>query len=144
MRGNTPSMRSAGPAVETRHSPELVSTVCDRIALVQPDSQASCSPEPQPILPLGLEANCARAAGRLGGPIMADLSRITLDPDICHGKPCVRHMRWPVEVVLDLVSSGMGLDEIVADHPELEREDILACLHYARLLVSGEPLPRVA
>jgi uncharacterized protein (DUF433 family) len=60
---------------------------------------------------------------------MADLSRITLDPDICHGKPCVRHMRWPVEVVLDLVSSGMGLDEIVADHPELEREDILACLH---------------
>jgi len=46
--------------------------------------------------------------------------------------------------VLDLVSSGMGLDEIVADHPELEREDILACLHYARLLVSGEPLPRVA
>jgi uncharacterized protein (DUF433 family) len=53
-------------------------------------------------------------------------------------------MRWPVEVVLDLVSSGMGLDEIVADHPELEREDILACLHYARLLVSGEPLQRVA
>jgi uncharacterized protein (DUF433 family) len=75
---------------------------------------------------------------------MADLSRITLDPDICHGKPCVRHMRWPVEVVLDLVSSGMGLDEIVADHPELEREDILACLHYARLLVSGGPLQRVA
>ncbi len=53
-------------------------------------------------------------------------------------------MRWPVEVVLDLVSSGMGWDEIVADHPELEREDILACLHYARLLVSGEPLRRVA
>jgi uncharacterized protein (DUF433 family) len=49
-----------------------------------------------------------------------------------------------VEVVLDLVSSGMGLDDIVADHPELEREDILACLHYARLLVSGEPLQRVA
>jgi uncharacterized protein (DUF433 family) len=75
---------------------------------------------------------------------MADLSRISLDPEICHGKPCVRHMRWPVEVVLDLVSSGMGFDEIVADHPELEREDILACLHYARLVVSGEPLRRVA
>ena len=75
---------------------------------------------------------------------MPDLSRITLDPDICHGRPCIRHMRWPVEVILDLVSSGMGLDEILAVHPELEREDILACLHYARLLVSGEALRCVA
>lgn len=62
---------------------------------------------------------------------MSDLSRITFDPDICHGKPCIRHMRWPVEVILDLVSSGMTLDDILADHPELDREDILACLHYA-------------
>jgi uncharacterized protein (DUF433 family) len=53
-------------------------------------------------------------------------------------------MRWPVEVILDLVAAGMGLDEILADHPELEREDILACLQYARLLVSGGPLRRVA
>jgi uncharacterized protein (DUF433 family) len=53
-------------------------------------------------------------------------------------------MRWPVEVILDLVSAGMGLDEILADHPELEREDILACLHYARLLVSGNAFRRVA
>jgi len=72
------------------------------------------------------------------------LDRITLDPEICHGKPCVRHMRWPVEVVLDLVSSGMSSDDIVADHPELEREDITACLQYARLLVSGEAARRVA
>jgi uncharacterized protein (DUF433 family) len=71
---------------------------------------------------------------------MPQLERITLDPDICHGKPCVRHMRWPVEVVLDLVSSGMSVDEIMADHPELDREDIRACLSYARLLVSGESL----
>ncbi|MBK5965527.1 hypothetical protein CCR95_15885 [Thiocystis minor] len=63
---------------------------------------------------------------------MPDLTRITLDPDICHGKPCIRHMRWPVETILDLVSTGMGWDEI------------LACLHYARLLVSGESLRRVA
>lgn len=75
---------------------------------------------------------------------MPDLSRITLDPDICHGKPCVRHLRWPVEVILDLVSAGMGWDEILVDHPELERDDILACLGYARLLVSGESLRRVA
>ena len=75
---------------------------------------------------------------------MTLLDRITLDSEICHGKPCVRHMRWPVEVVLDLVSSGMSSDDIVADHPELEREDITACLQYARLLVSGEAARRVA
>ncbi|MEA3642573.1 MAG: DUF433 domain-containing protein [Lamprobacter sp.] len=75
---------------------------------------------------------------------MRPLERITLDPAICHGKPCIRHMRWPVEVILDLVSSGMSLDEILADHPELEREDILASLAYARLLVSGEPLQPAA
>jgi uncharacterized protein (DUF433 family) len=70
---------------------------------------------------------------------MPDPSRIILDPDICHGKPCIRHMCWPVEVILDLVAAGMGLDEILADHPELKREDILACLHYARLLILGKP-----
>jgi len=75
---------------------------------------------------------------------MPHLDRISLDPEICHGKPCVRHMRWPVEVVLDLVASGMSIDEIVADHPELEPEDIKACLDYARLLVSGEAMDRVA
>ncbi|WP_408645504.1 DUF433 domain-containing protein [Thioalkalivibrio paradoxus] len=53
-------------------------------------------------------------------------------------------MRWPVEVVLDLVGSGMTMDEIIADHPELEREDIVACLHYARLLLSGEPVRHVS
>jgi len=74
---------------------------------------------------------------------MSVLDRITLDPDVCHGKPCVRNMRWPVEVVLDLVSSGMPVEEILADHPELEREDIVACLQYARLLVSGEAIDRV-
>jgi len=75
---------------------------------------------------------------------MPHLDRISLDPEICHGKPCVRHMRWPVEVVLDLVASGMSIDEIVADHPELEPEDIKACLDYARLLVSGKAMDRVA
>jgi len=75
---------------------------------------------------------------------MLNLDRITLDPDICHGKPCVRHMRWPVEVILDLVASGMTIDDILTDHPELEREDIIACLQYARLLASGEPVQRVA
>jgi len=75
---------------------------------------------------------------------MPNLNRITIDRDLCHGKPCVRHMRWPVEVILYMVASGMGVDEVLADHPELEREDIVACLQYARLLVSGEPVRQVA
>ena len=75
---------------------------------------------------------------------MTELSRITLDVEVCHGKPCVRNMRWPVEVVLALVGAGMTMDEIIADHPELEREDIVACLRYPRLLVSGESVRHVA
>jgi uncharacterized protein (DUF433 family) len=67
-------------------------------------------------------------------------NRITIDPAICHGKPVVRGMRWPVEVVLDLLSSGMTEQDILADHPELEAEDIKACLQFARMAVSGETL----
>ena len=56
------------------------------------------------------------------------LERITIDPDICHGKPCIRGLRYPVEVLLELLSSGMTIDEILADYEDLEREDILAAL----------------
>ena len=62
---------------------------------------------------------------------MISLNRITIDPLVCHGKPCVRGMRWPITVILDLIESEMTFDEIIADHPELEREDMLACLTYA-------------
>ncbi|MGB5832944.1 MAG: DUF433 domain-containing protein [Thiohalocapsa sp.] len=75
---------------------------------------------------------------------MPDLSRIRIDPDSCHGKPCVRHMRRPVEVLLDMVASGMGIDEILADHSELEREDIDARLQDARVIISGEAVRQVA
>ena len=58
------------------------------------------------------------------------LDRITIDPAICHGKACIRHIRWPVEVIIDLIASGMSFDEIIADHPELEKDDVLASLAY--------------
>jgi uncharacterized protein (DUF433 family) len=61
-------------------------------------------------------------------------ARITIDPAICHGKPVVRGLRYPVEMILDLLSSGMSHDEILADYPDLEREDILAVLEYAARL----------
>ncbi|MDP5170357.1 MAG: DUF433 domain-containing protein [Bacteroidia bacterium] len=66
------------------------------------------------------------------------LDRITIDPEICHGKPCVRGMRWPVEVLLDMMLSEMSFDEIVEEHPELEKADLLASLEYAKVLVSGK------
>lgn len=68
------------------------------------------------------------------------LSRITINRKICHGKPVVRSMRWPVEVILDMLSSGMSTKEILEDHPELEKEDIQACLQYAKLSVSGKSI----
>ncbi|MBV6440016.1 MAG: hypothetical protein EPGJADBJ_01678 [Saprospiraceae bacterium] len=72
------------------------------------------------------------------------LERITIDPEICHGKPCIRGMRWPVEVILDMVGSEMTFEEILEDHPELEREDIIASLNYAKLLVSGKSFKQAA
>jgi len=64
---------------------------------------------------------------------MNHLDRITIDLEICHGKPCVRGMRWPVEVVLDLMGSGMSNEEILEDHPELEPADLLACIQYSKI-----------
>lgn len=66
------------------------------------------------------------------------LDRITIDPEICHGKPCIRNMRWPVEIIIDMLGSGMSTEEILEDHPELEKEDILASLNFVRLYLSGQ------
>ena len=62
------------------------------------------------------------------------LGRITIDPTVCHGKPCVRGLRYPVETLLELLSSGMTIDDILADYEDLEREDLLAVLAYAARL----------
>ena len=61
-------------------------------------------------------------------------NRITIDPAICHGKPCIRHRRYPVEFILELLSAGMTIDDILADYEDLERDDILAVLAFAARL----------
>ena len=62
------------------------------------------------------------------------LERITVDPNLCHGKPCVRGLRYPVEMLLELQSSGMTPAEILADYPDLEADDLrAACAYGARL-----------
>ncbi len=71
-------------------------------------------------------------------------NRITIDPEICHGKPTVRGLRYPVGMLLELMSSGMTFDEILADYPDLEKEDLLACIGYAAKLSQVKSIYRIA
>ncbi len=71
------------------------------------------------------------------------LQRITLNPDICHGKPTIRNMRYPVTMVLDLLAAGMTTDEILVDYPAMEEADIRACLAYAARLSDVKSIHRV-
>lgn len=66
---------------------------------------------------------------------MSDLlQRITLNPLVCHGKPCIRGLRYSVEWLLELLSSGMTNVDILADYEDLQPEDIQAVLLYAARL----------
>jgi uncharacterized protein (DUF433 family) len=71
-------------------------------------------------------------------------SRISIDPEICHGKPTIRGLRYPVENILELMASGMTIEELIADYPDLEREDFLACLDYASKLVQVKSIHKIA
>ncbi|MGH9855394.1 MAG: DUF433 domain-containing protein [Blastocatellia bacterium] len=65
------------------------------------------------------------------------LSRITVDPEICHGKPCVRGLRYPVETILEYLAGGDSVEDLLAEFPDLEREDILACLEFSRRMLAA-------
>lgn len=72
------------------------------------------------------------------------LDRITLNPDICHGKPTIRNKRYTVDLILDLLTSGMTEKEILDDYPALEKEDISACLAYATKLTRTKTYVKTA
>lgn len=72
------------------------------------------------------------------------LKRITIDPKICHGKPTVRGLRYPVENILELLASDMTIDEILTDYPDLEEEDFKACQLYASKVLHFESLTELA
>ncbi len=59
------------------------------------------------------------------------LSRITIDPHICHGKPAIRGLRYPVEAMLEYLAGGDTIDGLVEEFPNLERDDLLACIEFA-------------
>ncbi len=59
------------------------------------------------------------------------LSRITIDPEVCHGKPVIRSLRYPVESMLEYLSSGDSFEEVLAEFPDLEKDDLRACIEFA-------------
>ena len=72
------------------------------------------------------------------------IDRITLNPEICHGKPTIRNKRYTVDLILDLLTSGMTDSEILNDYPALEKEDIIACLAYAAKLTRTKSYVKTA
>lgn len=58
------------------------------------------------------------------------LSRISIDPNICFGKPCIRGHRIWVSLILDFLAGGATIEELLTEYPGLERDDILACIAY--------------
>jgi uncharacterized protein (DUF433 family) len=72
------------------------------------------------------------------------ISRITINQDICHGKPTVRGLRYPVENMLELMASGMSIEELLVDYPDLEKEDFLACVEYASKLLHVKSIHKIA
>jgi uncharacterized protein (DUF433 family) len=59
------------------------------------------------------------------------ISRITINSEVCNGKPSIRNMRFTVIQILELISSGMTFEEILSDYPFLEKQDLQACLLYS-------------
>ena len=72
------------------------------------------------------------------------LSRITIDMAVCHGKPTIRGLRYPVDSMLELLASGMTINELLSDYPDLEKEDFLACIEYAAKLAQIKSIYRTA
>jgi len=71
------------------------------------------------------------------------INRITINSEICHGKPTIRNMRYPVELILDLLSAGMTVSEIIGDYPALVEDDIKACLTFASRLTKVKSIHKI-
>jgi uncharacterized protein (DUF433 family) len=71
---------------------------------------------------------------------MEKFDRITIDPKVFGGKPCIRGLRFPVSKILDLLASGMSQEEILSDYPYLEKEDIVQAMKYAAWILQEETI----
>lgn len=69
------------------------------------------------------------------------LNRISANPNICHGKPCITGHRIMVYQILELLESGLGFEQIIRDYfPHITKDDITACIHYAASIVKDEEI----
>ena len=68
------------------------------------------------------------------------LNRITIDKNICNGKPSIRGMRFTVSQMMELVAAGMTSEEILNDYPYIEADDVVACLYYASCVLNNRNL----
>jgi uncharacterized protein (DUF433 family) len=66
------------------------------------------------------------------------MERISIDPAICSGKPCIKGARIPVHIILDLLAADESYEGIIRAYPNIKRDDILACIRYAALLAEEE------
>jgi len=71
------------------------------------------------------------------------IDRITIDQDICHGKPSIRGLRYPVETIFELLASGMTNDEILEDYEDLELADLQACILFAAKLTKVKNISKL-
>jgi uncharacterized protein (DUF433 family) len=95
---------------------------------------------PAPALPIPLTPALSDPATTRILPDVNLLGRIIVDPAICHGKPVVRGLRYPVESMLEYLAAGDSIDDLLAEFPDLERDDLLACLQYAATAVKLKTL----
>ena len=72
------------------------------------------------------------------------IARITINPEVCHGKPTIRSLRYPVENILELLAGGMTVEEILADYPDLQKEDLFACFEFAAKIAHVKSIFKVA
>jgi len=72
------------------------------------------------------------------------LKRITMNPKVSFGKPAIRNMRYPVEIMLDLLAAGMTMEGILEDYPDLERDDLLACILFAKEAIRVKSIHKLA
>lgn len=72
------------------------------------------------------------------------IRRITLNSEVCNGKPTIRNMRFTVAQMLELLAAGMTQEEILEDYPYIEQEDIQACLLYASKMANAKSITAIA
>ncbi len=68
---------------------------------------------------------------------MSEESRISIDPEICHGKPCIKGTRIPVYLILEMLEHGLSFKEILEEYPHITVDDVKACIKFAKALINN-------